>query len=332
MEPILFKNQIKQFLIGKLSKNEEISLLEWVKQSPDNVKSFLSIQQSLDEKLESSNDIFIMNQWKNLLNRIDPGRRDNNRLINRFNKYFRLSVPMAAAFFIGFIAAALLLWEMSQLDIPPATNQKITAPFGARTSFFLPDSSEVWLNSGSEILFSANFTEKRVVHVSGEAFFNIRKGNNPFLVSTVYGEVEAKGTSFNVKAYPGDLFETTLIEGSVHIEADKGHEVDLIPGSHAIYTHNGFSVTPVDTKIYTSWTEGRLIFRKEYLPQMAKRLERWYNIKIELDNDKRLKDIHYTCSIEMESFSEVLNLLKVTASVDYTWDDKARIIKLFYKK
>jgi ferric-dicitrate binding protein FerR (iron transport regulator) len=84
--------------------------------------------------------------------------------------------------------------------------------------------------------------------------------------------------------------------------------------------------------MHTSWTKGQLIFRKEHLPKMAHRLERWYNVKIELDNDTRLEDIHYTATIEMESFSEVLNLLKVTAPVDYTWDEKTRVIKLFYQK
>jgi hypothetical protein len=64
---------------------------------------------------------------------------------------------------------------------------------------------------------------------------------------------------------------------------------------------------------------------------VAKRLERWYNVNIELTDDKRLSEIWYSGTIEMESFSEVLELLKITAPIDYTYNQKTRTINIFYK-
>jgi transmembrane sensor len=332
MEYSQYKNQIKQFLEGKLSKTEESKLLEWIKNSPENKKYFYYLQLSLGEEVKTRHDKTVTLRWQQLLERIDSGRSAENPITKTIHKYYRIAAPLAAAFFIGFVLAALIVWNISRPEKQTAVQQKISTPNGARTQFMLPDSSIIWLNSGSELLFPSNFDGERSVQLTGEAYFEVKKGETPFLVSTVYGDVEVKGTSFNVKAYRDDSFETTLVEGKVNVLAENGDEVTLRPGYQAVYTQNRFQVDNVETDIHTSWTEGQLIFRKEYLPKMAHRLERWYNVKIELDNDKRLENIHYTATIEMESFSEVLNLLKITACVNYTWDSKTRVIKIFYEK
>jgi ferric-dicitrate binding protein FerR (iron transport regulator) len=109
-------------------------------------------------------------------------------------------------------------------------------------------------------------------------------------------------------------------------------EVALQPGQQANISENKIIVGNVETELFTSWKEGKLIFRDEQLPLVAKRLERWYNVKIELAGDKRLTEIRYNGTLEMESFSEVLQLLKVTAPIDYTYNEKTRTINITYKQ
>jgi transmembrane sensor len=332
MEYSQYKNQIKKFLEGNLSKTEEIKLLEWIKDSPENKKYFYFLQMSLGEEIKTRHDKKMALRWQQLLERIDPGNKFKNPFSQTLKKYYRFAGPIAAAFIIGFVIAAFVFGNISgHPDKLAAVQQKISVPYGARTQFMLPDSSIVWLNSGSELLFPSHFYNERAVTLAGEAYFDVKKGETPFVVSTVYGDVAVKGTSFNVKAYHDDFFETTLVEGQVNVLAEKGDEVTLRPGFQATLCGTKFKTKKVETELFTSWTKGKLIFRKEYLPDMARRLERWYNIKIELDDDVRLKSIHYTCTIEMESFSEVLNLLKVTAPVDFSWNEEARVIKLGYK-
>jgi transmembrane sensor len=128
------------------------------------------------------------------------------------------------------------------------------------------------------------------------------------------------------------MFETITVAGAVNVLAGNNKEILVRPGTQAVYNGKDFEIMEVETSLYTSWTEGKLIFRKEHLPMLAARFERWYNVNIDLDDDERLNGIYYTGVLEMESFSEVLNLLKVTAPVDYSWDEKARVIKIFYKK
>lgn len=211
--------------------------------------------------------------------------------------------------------------------------ETIKAPYGARTNVTLPDGSLVWLNSGSSISYFSRFGTTRNVDLQGEAFFKVAKNGSPFTIQTSEGEIEVKGTVFNVKAYSGEAFQTTLLEGSVKVrEKSTGEELMLKPGQQAGILNAKLQIKDVETDLYSSWKDGKLIFRNEYLPEVTKRLERWYNVKIELGKDKRLAEISYTGTIEMESFSEVLQLLKVTAPISYTYDEKTRTIKINYKK
>lgn len=331
MEDFQLKNNIKLFLEGKLSKDGEQKLLKWIKQTPENKNHFYKIQQKLGEEMVLQSDEKIIQPWKQILGRIEVDKNGAVQKIFKLTKFYRLAAPLAAAFIIGAFITSIILWNIGLPSKMTVTMQKIVAPYGARTQFILPDSSMVWLNSGSELSFPSEFGEKRPVTLLGEAYFEVKKSDIPFIVSTNYGVVEVKGTSFDVKAYSEDIFETTLVTGKVHILAENNDEATLTPGLQAIYSDNQLKVSPVKTEIYISWIEGKLIFQKEQLPQLVKKLERWYNVKIELENDPRLNKIDYTGTIEMETFSEVLNLLCITAPVDYTWNEKTRVIKLFFK-
>lgn len=329
MEQAWLKNQIQLFLEGKLSVAGERELLAWIKQSDRNRQLFLKYQQILGEELIGRAGNETAQAWRKL-HKLLPEK--SGTPVRNFRSWYRVAAAVAAAFVIGFMVSQLITGGLSLQPFQPVVQQKIVAPFGARTSFVLPDSSIVWLNSGSELEFPSRFGKNRLVTLSGEAYFEVKMKKVPFRVTTPQGQVEVKGTSFNVKAWKNEGMETTLVSGLVNVYAQNGKGLILRPGHQAVLTSKGFEVAEVETGLFTSWKDGKLIFRKEYLPEIAKRLERWYNVKIELDNDPRLREINYTGTLEMESFSEVLNLLGKTAPVAYTWDEKARIIKISYRK
>ena len=242
-----------------------------------------------------------------------------------------LKFRIAAILVIGLIISTVFFFVKSTKVQYVAEIQTVSTPFGAKSNFILPDGSSVWLNSGSSISFLSHFGENRFVSLQGEAFFEVRKNDKPFIVATKYGDVEVKGTSFNVKAFAGENFHTTLLTGSVKVkERHTGREVSIQPGQQACVYGNELEVKNVDPDMYSSWKDGKLIFKNEYLPSVTKRLERWYNVKIELANDKRLSEISYTGTLEMESFSEVLQLLKVTAPIDYSYEEISRTIRITY--
>jgi ferric-dicitrate binding protein FerR (iron transport regulator) len=325
----MIENEIRKlircFLEGNLSAEKEQFLLSWIKDSETNKNLFLSEQEKLHNEFITSNDHHLEMRWQSLLTRIQTtGSQPKRKLM------LQRIASIAAAFILG-VVLTFSLTEKVNTNTNFVT-RNITTPFGAKTSFELPDGSFVWLNSGSVLSYPSGFGENRSVKLAGEAYFKVKKGERPFIVSTEFGDVEVKGTSFNVKAFKNEIFETTLVTGVVNVkEKNTKKEVTLAPGQQVDIFDSQIRVKNVDTELYTSWKDGKLIFREEYLPTAVKRLERWYNVTIELDNDPRLSKIWYSGTLEMESFSEVLELLKVTAPITYNYNEKTRTIQLFYE-
>lgn len=248
----------------------------------------------------------------------------NGRLINQYRNLLKV----AAVLITGLITSAIVFYYQTKTEPIAALFQTVTTPYGARTSFKLPDGSEVWLNSGSTITFPQQYGEIRNVELKGQAFFKVLKDGKPFVVKTGYGTIEVMGTSFDAKAYSNEDFLTTLVEGSVKVTNNMNQEATLKPGQQSVITPaNEFSFHAANTSLTTSWREGKLIFEKEPFQNVARELERWYNVKIELQGEKLMK-LGYTGTIEMETFSEVLELINTTTPIEYVFDKKTRILKI----
>ena len=204
--------------------------------------------------------------------------------------------------------------------------QTVSTPLASKTHFTLPDGSVVWLNSGSSVTFAKNFGSKqRELELNGEAFFDVKKGEIPFVVDTKIAKVKVLGTAFNVMAYNNENPAVTLERGKVFVSSASGDSKVLTPGEQAIIDplSNNITVQQVDTEIYSSWVRNQLIFRNETLSEVVKRLERWYNITIEID-DKFISDKKLTATIEYESITEVMDLLEITLSLKYEYNKNER--------
>ena len=255
--------------------------------------------------------------------------REKQKVARRKLRIYAWGLRVAAVLIVALLATNIFFLQNSGERQVSATIEKISTPYGAKTNFILPDGSVVWLNSGSTLSYPSKFSTNRPVTLVGEAYFEVAKNSKSFIVSTDYGDVEVKGTSFNVKAYSDDnSFETTLEEGVVAFKVKNNlNEVTLEPGEQVVKTPDGYKVTQVETKYFTSWKEGRLIFYKEPFPSFIKKLERWYNVKIEYV-DPKLDELWYTGTIEMESISEVMEMISVAAPISYDFDTKTRVFTI----
>ncbi|MEK7719858.1 MAG: FecR family protein, partial [Bacteroidota bacterium] len=100
----------------------------------------------------------------------------------------------------------------------------VTAPKKHIAVCTLSDGTEVWLNAGSTISYPAYPSSgERRVRLSGEGYFKVTKDHkNPFFVTTLHATVKVLGTSFDMKAYPGEeRLVTTLEEGSIELFTQK---------------------------------------------------------------------------------------------------------------
>ncbi|MDE7374724.1 MAG: FecR family protein, partial [Odoribacter sp.] len=89
----------------------------------------------------------------------------------------------------------------------------ITVPRGAEYQLTLSDGTRVWLNAETELKYPVTFTgEVREVTLEGEAYFEVAKNSaRPFVVKSEKLEIKVLGTSFNVKAYPQETQQATLV-------------------------------------------------------------------------------------------------------------------------
>ncbi|MGE5393534.1 MAG: FecR family protein [Candidatus Saccharibacteria bacterium] len=184
---------------------------------------------------------------------------------------------------------------------------EIIVPFGKRTRLLLSDGTKVWLNAGSRLAFPQNFEgKKREVFLEGEAIFEVAKRSGDlFLVNTRNFVVNVTGTVFNVTAYADDaLSSAVLAEGKIEL-TDKGSlfsrkTVHLLPGTKVVYDPEDKSMTSqqVDPNDYLSWREGFMVIHGENLQEILKKLARYYNVKMVLEDQ----------AIAAETFSGRLDL------------------------
>ena len=221
-------------------------------------------------------------------------------------------------------------------EIKKLSYNTLTVPYGKRFDVELSDGSIVNLNSGSSLKFPVQFINgmERKVYLDGEAFFNISENNKDiFKVVSNDAITEVYGTQFNVKSYKEDSFsEIILVDGSLGVKglSDNQKIVSLKPGFRANVNQSNekIEISKVNTKIYTSWIDGRVIFRDENIDSMILKLERLYNVIITNDN-KKLSDNFFNATIvvEEESIDEVMGYLKEVYNIKYQKFNNKIIIK-----
>ena len=322
------KNLFKKYYHSVLSSDEFAEVSDFIG-NKKNESTILSLMKPFWEKEMNDTDV---SPQKNpaLYQRIKEAvLLEKQKAAQRKIRIFSWGLRVAAVLVVALLVSNIFFFQKSANNQLVETLQTITTPYGVKTNITLPDGSLVWLNSGSTLSYPTKFSKSRPVTLVGEAFFEVVKNDKPFIVSTEYGDVKVKGTSFNVKAYTDDnTFETTLEEGVVAFKVKNAlNEVTLKPGEQVLKVEKGFTIEQVETKYFTSWKEGKLLFNKEPFPGFIKRLERWYNIKIEY-TDPKLNELWYTGTIEMESISEVMEMISKAAPVTYSFNNKTRVFTI----
>nr|WP_281501010.1 FecR domain-containing protein [Cellulophaga sp. F20128] len=205
--------------------------------------------------------------------------------------------------------------------------QEVRAAYGTKTKFVLNDSTVVWLNSGSTLRFPISFEgmDERKVALEGEAYFEVTKNvNKPFIVDTKKLDVKVYGTSFNVNAYDDyNSLLVVLVEGKVSLlqDGNDGQKEVMVLRPNDVVSYD------VDSEIlrrsrdsrlekYTAWKEGSILFYNDPIDAVIKRLEKWYNIEIQIE-DAALKEYRFTATFNNESLEQVLELLSLSSAMDY---------------
>ncbi len=307
-----------------------------------------------DLKLEKTLKKTLRDQWEEIALKPPGSDIDSDRIFDKIYRHIHTNEwrkeqnkPFSRKLYNTFskIAAILILpvliysgWSLKNSISASKTDRisyaEIYSPLGARTHFELPDGSSGWLNSGSTLKFPVKFHgSTRKVSLIGEAYFDIAKNTKkPFVVNAGNIEVMALGTRFNVLDYPDDKsMHITLEAGKVVINAISRTKkviriTELEPDQQLIIQKGSMESQKrkVDSKNYTSWKHGMLIFRNDPMSEIIKRLQRWYNVEITME-DKEIETYRYRATFEDETLNEALTLLKLTSPIDFVQDKRVKL-------
>ena len=206
---------------------------------------------------------------------------------------------------------------------------KVNVPRGGEYQLMLSDGSKVQLNSMSSIRFPVQFAQDcRLVELEGEAYFEVSKTGQPFIVQTKGMKIEVLGTTFNISAYANEEYQTTLVSGSVKVQTENGSNRILKPSEQACITpgSNQINVRNVDTAFYTSWIHGKINFKDQRLDDIMKTLARWYDMDVVYENEAT-KELRFGCYVNRyNEITPLVKLLEQTGRVTVTVEGKTNKI------
>ena len=214
------------------------------------------------------------------------------------------------------------------------TYTKIVAPEGNKTQVVLPDSTCVWLNSGSELQYASDYSAKnRKVNMKGECFFDVVKDPaHPFIVQGSKFQVRVFGTRFNVNEDAAkNTADVTLVSGKVEVfNLDEKPVSELTPGQQLVYEKRIYHVQNAENlEALTAWLNNMLIFDNQPFEEVIHYLEKWYGVKIHLDRTLYYSH-NYTFKVKTESLREVMELISVITPIEYHIEGEQITIK--YKR
>lgn len=328
---------ILKLVTGNLSSGEKKKVISDIQDKKENKEIFkkVKISWAFLSSTRKLNDYEVENAYLKIQNKISGKNRRLNSTLQVVFKYAAIIV-----FLISLTTIYYLNKQQFRADDP--SNELSYTTFitenGQRSKVVLPDSSIVWLNSGTTLSYPSNFSEQnRKVSLKGQAFFQVyHKENDPFSVQANGLIVEVLGTEFDVYAYPeNDEIAVVLESGKVEL-AHKDFEsfnYTMKPGEKATYNiaNKALTINHADAAIYSSWKDGKLIFRNESMKNVVEKLRRWYNIDIEVADDEVYNSI-FSGTIQNESYEEISRYLEIVCDVkcklihNYEEDAKPEII------
>lgn len=261
------------------------------------------------------------NDWKKLQNRIYL-LPDTNKI----NPFYRNLLKYAAIIGLMFMVSSTTYYLTNRA----ATKKNVEmaeffVPFGESKMITLPDSSKVWVDAGSMLVYPQDFTSMntRSVYLTGKASFTVKKNpEKPFIVKTTYMDVEALGTVFTVKSYPSDIYtEATLEKGSVRVDI-KGQPLlssILKPNQQLVYSHknNSIHIHAVDATLYSMERKGYLIFENATFSQLITTIERKFNVVIQCNSQRYMKESYNVKFAPDETLEDLLNVLQQLNGLHY---------------
>lgn len=301
------------YFAGAATPEEERALLEWIRSSDDNRRTFAELravwQRGRMQRPDTQLPARFVRSLNSLNRRIDalgadaPLRRGLRIPLRRFAAAAIVAVALAAAFMTYRIVTAPFVHTFHNADT-------------VAMHVAMPDGTDVWLSPGTTFSYDDTFRiDGRNVELDGEAYFDVRHdAGQPFVVATPAFRVRVLGTVFNVRSFSGEsVAETTLAEGSVALQNAAGRNlICLHPGQQAVYDTDAEQLevneVPVGDLLLIRY--GVVTLGNATLLEIVARIERTYGVSLRI-GAQQIPGERYNFSFQKDaSVEDVVELLQ----------------------
>lgn len=311
------KELLLKYIAGDCTDQEKVDITNWLDSNHDNMQEYLALRKLYDISIWQTPPII---QFK---------QKPKEKSFFRSLRPVYIEVIKIAAILVVAIVVSRYLFPGS-MEENPVVMQTLKVPAGQRAEISLEDGTKVWLNANTILTFPNQFSgSTREVRIDGEGFFDVTSNKSkPFIIKTEKYDIKVWGTKFNLMAYSGHgIFETSLLEGSVEVmEAGSNKGILIRPDERIYLEDNRLVVAPIVHLNHFLWKEGIICFDDEAFPELVKRLELCFDLKIEVKNDKILS---YRCTGKFrtkDGVEHILKVLQLSNKFRYTINDKLNTI------
>lgn len=326
-------------------KNPESVIIwnEWIAEHPDKkeeIENAVNVIKALLNKRKVHVPADKNEALQRLMKIIEKEKPEPVRAFRNFNSIW-FKIAAVGLLILGLSSLWIVFNKRNIINQDLAYNE-IIVPLGEKAQVVLSDGSHVWINSASKLRYPVQFGDvSREVSLEGEAFFDVeKKHGKTFIVNTHDVKVNVLGTAFNVRCYPGDnKTQTTVVRGEVKVEEINGTHKALIikPNEMATLTEKeqdgkavaqvpSFTVNQVDPDNLVSWKDQLLVFDGESFEDLSLKMERWYNVKIKIENEELKAERFSGKFVHNETVYQVLEAIKITTPIAFRIEKDTIII------
>ena len=301
---------ISKYLSGEMTESERQVFEEEMGANPKYAEAIKASGEDLKHA-----DYYLANEafdtdhaWTNVKNRIVS--KDKTSTVLPIYKSSSLKMFMRVAAMILIVFGIGLLARTTYISVYP--NKSFVCELNeASKTITLADGSSITLNSNSKLIYPRKFRkDERRVELIGEAFFDIaRNPNKAFIIKAKEAEIKVLGTSFNINTADNKvevLVKTGRVQFSSTISPEK--KLILTKGEFAILKESNLKKAISIDDNYLSWKTRQIIFRNTKLHEVAKVLNRTYQIQI-IFQEAEIENLALNSTFDHEPLDNILNYM-----------------------
>lgn len=322
-------NLIARFLAGEITREEEAQLQSWLENDPDHEKYFGDLRFVHDKAVTSHKvqRVDTKRAWDLLQHKMDA---IPERVLVPDSRIRTLWKPwMAVAASIAVIVALSIFFVMYRAGHPQIIQTASVTSDDRIVEKTLDTNLQVVLNRSSRIQYAAT-RRNRQVHLTGEAYFKVQHSEQlPLLVKAAGTLIEDIGTSFNVKALPGEDFVEVYVEsGAVRFFTPSDQGIQLKAGETGRYqiSTGAFSITETRDLNAISYKTKIFAFRNARLVEVIEALSGVYAEQIVLENPQ-LADCTISVSFNREELGTIMEIIAETLDLTLEKSDSGFVLK-----